>query len=158
MACWVNITLAVPPGYRPGDYARLCWDAGTGTVDYANPVSTEKIELFPNRCGAFGYGLAPYGKGPYGHAVVVNALGYAKLPYGRAPYGRGTCLLRARYRVTACGSYKFGLAVYDAAGNRHSGSSAEIAVTVHTAPPAPTGLRKVSYNPATDVLILAVAS
>jgi len=158
MSCWVNILLPVPPGYRPGDYARLCWDAGSGAVDYANPISTEKMELFPNNCGIHGFGTAPIDKGPFGSAVCIGTPGWASLPFGCSPFGLGTCLLRARYRVTACGSYKFGLAVYDSAGNRHSGSSAEIAVTVHTAPPAPSGLRKVSYNPATGNLILAVAS
>lgn len=158
MPSWITIKQPVPPGYVIGDYAQLCWDAGTGTVDYDNPVTGEKLPLFPNRCGIHGYGRIPYGMGPYGHAVSIGTPGYARMPYGRAPYGHPTCLLQARTRVAACGTYKFAFAVFDAAGNPHAGSPGEVSVVVHTAPEKPVGLKKTSYNPATNLLVLAVNS
>jgi len=58
--------------------------------------------------------------------------------------------------VVSCGSYKYGFAVYDAAGNAHSGTPAETTVEVHIAPAAPTALKFNAYNKTTDVLILDV--
>ncbi|HIJ66817.1 MAG TPA: hypothetical protein HPP51_00840 [Planctomycetes bacterium] len=154
----VTITYLVPDDYQPGDYAMLCGNSGSGSVDYNNPLSEEKYELFPNRGGARGYGAAPYGHHRYGHAAASNLPGYGHLPYGHHPYGHGDVYIIVEHTITECGEYKFALACFDAAGNLHTGSPEEEALYIHIAPDAPDGLEPNSYDPDTDVLVLDVAA
>ena len=85
------------------------------------------------------------------------APGFGYLPWGRFPWGHGAGQIEALHTVDYCGDYKFGLACYDDAGNVHEGSPQELEVTVHIAPPTPTGLTKNSYDKDTDILVLDAA-
>lgn len=135
----VKITLqfVVPAGFRKGDYAKLFWDAGGGTIDYNTPVDNRIYELFPAGAGIYGYGHAPW---------------------GHFPWGFGSAQITATHKVAECGTYKYAFKVYDSAGNPQSGDPQEISVTVDTAPAKPAGLKKQSYNKATDALTLEVVS
>jgi len=153
----VKITLqfAVPAGHKRGDYARLHWNAGSGAVDYDTPVDNAVYPLFVDG-GLFGFGLAPFGRSRFGHAHASRCPGFGRLPFGRHPFGHGTGLVAATHQVSACDTYTYGVKLFDSAGNAQAGSPAEIAVTVHTAPPRPAGLKKVSYDADTQLLTLEV--
>ena len=157
MAVKVTIKFTVPSGFRCGDFARLCGNGGAGAVDYDNPLGSRRHDLFPNGGGIFGFGLAPFGKHPFGRAWASRVPGYGRLPYGRHPFGLGTAVITETVEIDTCGTYLFGFAVYDSSGNRHVGTPGEVEVTVHSAPPRPAGLVKNSYSKTTDVLILDVA-
>ncbi|MFA5761808.1 MAG: hypothetical protein WC877_08635 [Dehalococcoidales bacterium] len=146
MSAKVTISFAVPAGYKPGDYAVLYSNNGDGDIDWETPVSAEKHQLFPNGAGIYGYGQAPYGQHRYGQAHAVLCSGYGQLPYGQHPYGLGGVLIQAKVNVIYCGIYKFGFKVFDSLGNPQQGSSGVIQTAVHIAPPAPLGLKKVSYT------------
>ena len=133
MSAIITIQFTVGPDYRPGDYAHLHGNSGSGAIDWNTPLNNEVFDLFPDGAGLAGYGHAPYGHYPYGHGAVT---------------------IEADVEVASCGSYIFGFACYDAAGNAHSGTPEETTVEVHTAPAAPTALKFNAYNKTTDVLIL----
>lgn len=156
MSAIITIQFTVGPDYRPGDYAHLHGNSGSGAIDWETPLTREVLDLFPDGAGLAGYGHAPYGHYPYGHASAMDTPGYGHCPYGHYPFGHGAVTIEANIEVASCGSYIFGFAVYDTAGNAHSGTPEETTVEVHTAGAAPSGLKFNSYNKTTDVLILDI--
>ena len=154
MSGLVTIDFIVPVGYRQGDYARLHGNGGDGSIDWSGPLAAEVYDLFPNGAGIYGFGFAPWGHFRWGHAHSMRTLGFGHLPWGRFPWGHGTGVVTATSEVERCGEYKFGFACYDELGNAHEGTPEEVTVDVHVTPDAPTGLAKVSYDKATDVLAL----
>ena len=158
MNALVTIEFVVPVGYLSGDYARLVGNGGSGEIDWNSPLTEEVFDLFPNGAGIYGYGHAPWGHFRWGHAHSMRAAGYGHLPWGKFPWGYGTAVVKAKYEVSVCGDYKFGLACYDGIDNVHEGIPGEVTVNVHIAPASPVGLKKNSYNKATDILILDVAA
>ena len=157
MSVQITIQWVVVGGYLPGDYARLHGNSGSGDINWDTPLINNIFELFPRGAGIYGFGLAPWGHFLWGHAFSMRTLGWGHLPWGKFPWGYGTIVIKAIYIATDCGAYKFAFACYDALGNLHEGTPDEVTVHVHIAPPAPTGLKKVSYDKGTDVLVLSAA-
>lgn len=157
MSILITIEFVVPLGYDQGDYARLHGNGGEGNIDWNVPLTKEIFDLFPRGAGIYGWGRAPWGHFRWGHAHSIQTPGWGHLPWGRFPWGYGTSIIQARRKVDSCGDYKFGFACYDRLGNLHEGTPEEAEVEVHIAPPAPTGLKKNSYNKDTDVLVLDAA-
>jgi len=157
MIAIITIKFCVPVGHLPGDYAMLHGNGGSGAIDWNTPISNQIFDLFPKGAGIYGYGHAPWGHFRWGHAHSMGTAGYGHLPWGHFPWGHGTAVITAQYRATECGAYKFGFKCYDKLGNAHEGTPDEVTVDVHVAPPAPGGLKKVSYNKNTDLLILEAA-
>lgn len=157
MSANITIDFAVPVGHEQDDYALLHGNGGTGDIDWENPLDNTQHDLVPHGTGIYGWGHAPWGRFRWGRAHSMRSPGWGGLPWGRFPWGHGTALVRAEHKVDRCGDYKFAFACYDALGNQHEGSPEEAVAVVHIAPPAPTGLKKNSYNKDTDVLVLDVA-
>jgi len=155
MSAKITISFCVPAGYQPGDYAMLF-----GMGSYDSPLlGGRKFELFPNGAGIYGFGHAPFGHHRFGKGTSLRAsgFGFGHLPFGKHPFGHATALVTTSVTVDACGSCDLSFIVYDKLGNRQRGSMAMSLTEVHTAPPAPTGLKKVSYDPDTKVLVLEAA-
>ena len=150
----VIIQFVVPVGYMPGDWAQLHGNSGSGSIDWDDPLTNQRFDLYPNGAGIMGFGRAPFGRHRFGRSHAVGVPGFGRLPFGRHPFGHGTTVIEATELITECGDHKYGFACYDPAGNVHVGTPDEVTVEVHTAPPAPTGLVKNSYNKTTDVLVL----
>ncbi len=146
MKAIVTILWAIPTGYQPGDYARLYGNGGAGDIDYNTPLTNEKFDLFPDGGGLLGFGLAPFGNFPFGRGVAARCPGFGCLPFGSFPFGHGTTLIKAQLTINQCGEYKFAFKVFDKAGNANSGTPQELTADIHLAPPAPSGLKKISYN------------
>lgn len=157
MKARITIDFVVPLGYIPGDYALLHSNDGEGDIDWSTPASRAKYDLFPQGAGICGFGHAPFGRHRFGKAHSMRCAGFGHLPFGKSPFGHGTAVVSTRHTVPDCGYYRFALACHGAAGNIHEGSPDEVSLNVHVAPPAPTGLKKNSYNKTTDVLTLDAA-
>lgn len=154
MSAIITIQWSVPVVYDAGDYAMLCGNGGSGDIDWNNPLTNRRFELFPAGGGIYGWGHAPWGHHRWGHPHSMCTAGWGHLPWGHHPWGLGTAIIIAIYTVTVCGDYKFGFACYDKLGNLHEGTPEEASLEIHIAPPAPTGLSKNSYDKDTDILIL----
>jgi len=157
MSAIITIKQVIGLGYQPGDWARLHGNGGSGAIDWNTPLSSRVWPLFPEGAGIYGFGHAPFGHHRFGHGVSKRTGGFGHSPFGCGPFGYGCVVLTATVAVAACGAYKFGFKIYDAAGNDQAGTPDEIEVIVHIAPPAPTGLKLVSYQKTTDLLILEAA-
>ena len=137
MSAKVTLQFAVDIGHEVGDYAQLFGNGGDGVVDYDTPLlNGRKFDLFPQGAGIYGCGHEPC---------------------GHSPCGFGTAVIEAEVIIETCGEYKFAFACFDSLGNPDEGAPQELLVSLHTAPPAPTGLIKNSYDKDTDVLILDAA-
>lgn len=158
MTASITVEFAVPVGYIQGDYAKLFGNSGSGAIDFNNPLDNSIYELFPQGSGLYGFGHAPFGHFRWGHGHSMRTAGFGHLPFGHFPFGHGTAVIRAKVKVTECGAYKFAFGCYDLSGNVHVGTPDEVEVHVHIAPEAPTGLKKLSYDKATDILILEEAA
>jgi hypothetical protein len=147
MSAEITIVLAVPLGHRPGDYARLHGNGGSGGIDYDVPIDNRYYDLFPNGAGLYGFGHAPFGHHRFGHAYTKLTNGFGHLPFGHFPFGHNTGKVAASVHVDYCGFYKFTLVCYDQYDNLNTGTPQEVSVNIHTKPPSPTGLEKNSYSP-----------
>jgi hypothetical protein len=155
MSARITLQFAVPTGHLLGDYALLYGNSGSGEIDWDNPLlNSRKFDLFPNGSGIYGFGDAPFGDHPFGDAFSMRTLGFGFEPFGFSPFGYGTAVIETIIVVDTCGTYKYAFTCFDSLGNPAEGEPEEITVSVHTAPPAPSGLKKVSYDPDTDVLVL----
>lgn len=154
----ITIKFLATPDHRPGDYAQLYSNGGDGDIDWNTPVSSRRHPLYPGDAGQYGFGRTPFGRTPFGHgqAIGVNT-GFGHGPFGRTPFGHGATVVTATHAVTACGMYKYGIKTFDAAGNENEGTPAEETLSVHVTPPRATPLKPLSYDKATDILILEVA-
>ena len=157
MSAKITIRFIVPAGYCDTDYAQLHGNGGSGEIDWETPVDNRDYGLFPNGAGIYGWGGAPWGHFRWGRGHAMQTAGFGFLPWGRFPWGHGAGRIEAAVTVHYCGDYKFALACYSGAGNIHEGTPEELEVTIHIAPPTPTGLTKTSYDKDTDVLVLAAA-
>jgi hypothetical protein len=155
MSAKVTLQFCVPIGYQPGDYAQLFGNSGDGGIDYDTPLlNGRKFDLFPMGSGVYGCGSEPCGESPCGYPYSARTLGCGYDPCGYAPCGFGTAVIAAEVIVATCGGYKFAFAVFDSLDNPEQGSPQELSLSIHTAPPVPTGLTKHSYDPNTGVLVL----
>lgn len=161
MSAKITISFCVPAGHEVGDYAMLYGNGGSGDIDYVSPLlGGRKLDLFPQGAGIYGYGHAPFGHSRFGKGVSLRAsdYGFGHLPFGRFPFGHATALITASITISDCGDYLFAFVCFDNLDNASEGTPEEIPVSVHTAPPAPTGLRKVSYDKDAHVLVLEAAA
>jgi hypothetical protein len=153
----INLNFVVNIGYIIGDYAQLCGNGGEGEIDWVEPLTVEKFDLFPAGQGIFGLFKSPCFTTKCYSLYSTGPEGCYSLPCYKGPVYLGSALIESSVIVDNCGDYKFGFAVYDEAGNDHEGSPDEAILYIHIAPPAPTGLKKYSYDKETDVLILTAA-
>ena len=153
----ITIEFYVPPGHQLGDYCVLYGDGGSGSINYAAPLSSEKHPLFPDGAGYFGWGRLSWGHFAWSRGKSLGVRGWGVMSWGRFPWGHGAVKIIARHIVTTCGIYKYAFKCFDAAGNPNAGTPEEISVEVHLAPAAPAGLKKVSYDKDTDILTLEAA-
>ena len=157
MSARITIRHTVGLGHESGDYAQLHGNSGSGNIDWVDPVSNQKIAMFPNGSGNYGFGHAPWGHFPFGHLYSSRTDGFGHLPWGHFPWGHGSVEISASDKAHQCGEYKYAFACYDSIGNLHEGTPDEVTLHIHIPPNAPTGLKKNSYDKATDVLILDAA-
>ncbi len=157
MSAMVTLQFVVGIGYLLGDYALLHSNNADRDIDWNDPVDNTIYELFPNAAGIYGWGKAPWGHSRWGRTHSERTPGWGHLFWGNSPWGSGATIIAAVYEVTICGEYKFAFACYDQFGNLHEGTPEEAELQIHIAPEAPTGLKKVSYNKTTDVLVLEAA-
>jgi hypothetical protein len=154
MSAIVTVKAYITPDYDIGDYAKLCGNSGSGSVDYDNPLSNIKISLRPNTAGSHGFGEYPFGDAPFGDGEYSGMGGFGDYPFGEGLFGVGCLVIEASYQVNDCGNYKFGFAVYDKLGNLHSGIPADTTAYIHIPPAAPDTLKQKTYNSSTDTLVL----
>jgi hypothetical protein len=158
MIAKITLQFAVPTGHEVGDYAVLYGNGGSGDIDWQTPLlGGRKFDLFPNGAGIYGWGFAPWGDFSWGDAFSMRTRGWGYELWGFSPWGFGTAIIETDIVVDSCGLYKFAFTCFDSLGNPDEGDPEEVSVEVHTAPPTPTGLKKVSYDKDTDVLVLEAA-
>lgn len=136
------VRLRVPVEATWEAFARLqvFTDNGSGTVDTADPLLAEPVQLFPNAWRPRGIGADPIGAVPIGHGQPETARqkGIGAHPIGSIPIGSGMAIRPVEVRVVeGFGLYKFAARAVDEAGNSQSAELVEMEKLVSGANPPP---------------------
>lgn len=116
----VTLTVTVPDEWDGGTTLQAFTDFGDGSIDYSRPLLARRVEVYPGRRRAPGYGDALYGDDGYGDfgAPLPPEEGYADAEYGDAPYGDGERLMMLSVPIPpGYGMWAFNVMAYDEAGN-----------------------------------------
>lgn len=116
------------------------------TINWTIPAETYAAGDYVRLCGNKGSGAIDYD-------VPLSSRRYELFPDGRD----GIEEIEIVLPIATCGEYKYALQVYDSLGNPNTGTPQELAANIHIATAAPTGLKKVSYDKDTDILVLEAA-
>jgi len=137
----IPVTLRVPidSTWKAGTTLQAYTDAGDGSVDTGAPLLPRRVDVFPQRFPAGGYGRGGYGKGAYGSDnPSVKSAGYGRGGYGQGAYGQtGASVTFTVYIEPNFGLWKFAVKSYDEAGNAQAGALTEIERVVSARNPRP---------------------
>ena len=128
------------PSYALGDYAHVCGDGGSGTIDYDNPLTDEPIELWPEPLRRWGFGTDAFGRGDFGYSSNA-APGLGAGGFGFGPFGCDAELIRWRSEPLEDGQYLFAVRLFDRCGNADGGSILEKQIDIVGVPSQPTSLQ-----------------
>jgi hypothetical protein len=134
--------------------ANVYCDHGTGPIDYAKPLNTAPIPVWPCRCDKAGFGLAQFGAGDFGYDSAA-AVGFGKGCFGHGPFGLDSDVLEWIGPPLPLGRYRFGIRIADARGNEGPACETETIQVVPAAQPA-AGLDLASFDSQTNQLTLRI--
>jgi len=157
MSATITLEYTVSTGHTEGDYAQIFGNGGSGDISWIEPLSAEKLSMFPGSAGNFGWGHLPWGHFRWGHGQSQRTPGWGNLPWGQFPWGHGAVTITNKQTVNECGEYKYAFGCFDEIGNPHEGTPQEVTMHIHIAPPEPPRLKKNDYDKVTGVLILNTA-
>ena len=141
---------ALPAGAKLNVY----FDNGTGVIDYSQRVNAEDIFVWPGPAGKCGFGMCGFGRSDFGYDGSA-AVGFGRGVFGQGWFGFDADKLSWVSDCLAAGTYRFAVKVVDAAGNESQ--AAETApITVLPAAKAAKGLEIVSFDEASNELLLEV--
>lgn len=130
-------------------------DAGSGVIDYTEPVSSSPIPVWACRQDKAGFGMARFGEGDFGFESAA-AVGFGKGSFGRDLFGLDADVVEWVSPVLPLGRYRFGVKVVDASGLESATSESSPIAAVPPAKPA-AGLSRLEFNEPTNELTLAIS-
>ncbi len=150
----VKITLLRSQNLPLGATANVFYDAGSGQIDYDQPLNNYPIQIWPSWMDKAGFAMAHFGASDFGWDSAA-AVGFARGSFGHGQFGLDADTLVWITQPLPAGAYKFGVKVLDEAGNESAVSEAG-PVTVTPAARAAEGLSVLSFNAQTNELILQI--
>ena len=128
---------------------------GNGQIDYGEPVTKEKILLWPGWQDKTGFGLGSFSIGDFGFDGSGVA-GFRKGEFGEGQFGFGAETIAWLSGELATGIYRFGVKVTDQFGNSGEPIESEEKIVIQQAIPA-ENVGVVSYDKASNELVLEVS-
>jgi len=150
----VKISLLRSQNLPAGATANVFYDAGSGEIDYDQPLNDCPIQIWPSWMDKAGFAMAGFGMGDFGWDSAA-AVGFGKGILGSAAFGLDADTLEWISQPLPAGAYKFGVKVLDQAGNESAASEVG-PVTVTPAARAAEGLTILSFNTQTNELVLQI--
>ena len=135
-----------------GSVARLFWDAGTGQMDYAEPLAVQKV--WPEPADKWGWGQDGFGCGDFGYSGRA-ALGWGRGSFGGGEFGFDADLLVFESEALPVGTYQFAVRIMDAKGNSDVGEVEKVTLSIDPRPEGPE-LTMASYDEVTGELVLEI--
>ena len=150
----VKISLLRSQNLPAGATANVFYDAGSGEIDYDQPLNDCPIQIWPSWMDKAGFAMAGFGIGDFGWDSAA-AVGFGKGIFGGDAFGLDADTLEWISQPLPAGAYKFGVKVLDQAGNESAASEVG-PVTVTPAARAAEGLTILSFNAQTNELVLQI--
>lgn len=150
----VKISLLRSQNLPAGATANVFYDAGSGEIDYDQPLNDCPIQIWPSWMDKAGFAMAGFGIGDFGWDSAA-AVGFGKGIFGGDAFGLDADTLEWISQALPAGAYKFGVRVLDQAGNESAASEVG-PVTVTPAARAAEGLTILSFNAQTNELVLQI--
>jgi len=150
----VRISLLRSQNLPAGATANIFYDAGSGEIDYDQPLNDCPIQIWPSWMDKAGFAMAGFGLSDFGWDGAA-AVGFGKGIFGGAAFGLDADTLEWISQPLPAGSYKFGVTILDQAGNESAATEVG-PVTVTPAAKAAEGLTILSFNTQTNELVLQI--
>lgn len=150
----VKIALLRSQNLPAGATANVFYDAGSGEIDYDQPLNDCPIQIWPSWMDKAGFAMAAFGLSDFGWDGAA-AVGFGKGIFGSAAFGIDADTLEWISQPLPAGAYRFGVKVLDQAGNESAASEVG-PITVTPAARAAEGLTILSFNAQTNELVLQI--
>jgi hypothetical protein len=137
-----------------GSRAKLFWDAGTGVMDYSQPLMVQ--EVWPEPEDKWGWGQDGFGRGDFGYSSTA-APGWGRGSFGEGEFGFDADKLVFESEALPRGTYQFAVRLTDAQGNAAEGEAEIVTVSIDPVPEGP-GLAIESYDSGSNELVLNIKS
>ncbi|MBN2138412.1 MAG: hypothetical protein JW720_11455 [Sedimentisphaerales bacterium] len=135
--------------------AEVYYDAGSGEIDYSQPLSVEPIRIWPSRLDKAGFAMSRFGEGDFGYDSAA-AVGFGKGVFGSGLIGLDADAIEWQSPPMDAGIYRFAVVVRDSAGNQSAASESGEVVVIPAARPAEE-LSVCSFDKYTNTLLLSVS-
>jgi len=150
----VKISLLRSQNLPAGATFNVFYDAGSGEIDYDQPINDCPIRIWPSWMDKAGFAMAGFGLSDFGWDGAA-AVGFGKGIFGGAAFGLDADTLEWISQPLPAGAYKFGVKVLGRAGNESAASKVG-PVTVTPAAKAAEGLSVLSFDAQTNELVLQI--
>jgi hypothetical protein len=135
--------------------AQFYFDAGTGQIDYDNPLNDSPVRIWPVWQDKTGFGMSCFGKSDFGYDSSA-AVGFGKGNFGYGDFGLDADTFEWISPQLSAGLYKFAVIVTDGAGNQSSAVETE-PITVTPLPKPAERVTISSFDKQTNQLVLSVS-
>jgi hypothetical protein len=151
----VKISLLRSQNLPAGATANIFYDAGSGEIDYDQPLNDCPIQIWPSWMDKAGFAMAGFGLSDFGWDGAA-AVGFGKGIFGSAALGLDADTIEWISQPLPAGAYKFGVKIVDQTGTKSAASEVG-PITVTPAARAAEGLSVLSFNAETNELVLQIA-
>jgi hypothetical protein len=137
-----------------GATAQIYFDAGSGEIDYENPLNDCPIRLWPAWQDKAGFGMSRFAVSDFGFDGAA-AVGFGKGSFGHGQFGLDADMFEWTSPPIQAGVYKFAVKVTDQVGNESTTSETD-QVTVTPAAKAVEQVSVSSFDKQANQLLLKI--
>ena len=149
----VKLSLLRSQRLPAGARFEVYFDGGSGEIDYGQPIGEGHV--WACRQDKAGFGLARFGDGDFGYEWA-GGVGLGKGNFGAGEFGVDADIIEWVSPALEAGVYRFGVKVFDEAGNESEASETGDVTVIPAARPA-NELSVVSFDEDTNELVLEVS-
>lgn len=151
----VKLTLLRSQRLPMGASINIYFDAGSGEIDYDNPINSSPIPVWPCQRDKAGFGMALFGTDDFGFDSAAS-VGFGEGCFGLGEFGMGADAIEWVSPVLTAGNFRFGVVVIDEHGNTGPPSeTGRIAVIPPARPAASLGVA--AFDPRANHLTLSIS-
>jgi hypothetical protein len=135
--------------------AEIYFDNGTGQVDYDEPLTDSPIRIWSAWQDKAGYGMSRFGVSDFGYDSAAS-VGFGKGSFGHGQFGLDADVIEWLSETLAAGVYRFGVKIFNGAGNESDVSETGPVTVIPAAKPAEQ-MTVSSFDKQTNQIVLNVS-
>ena len=131
----VRISILREQNLPLGATVQIYSDQGTSQIDYDAPLNSSPISVWPAWQDKAGFGLSMFATSDFGYDAA-GAIGCGKGSFGHGEFGVDVDIFEWISTPLEAGVFKFGVKIFDQAGNASSGAQTRQVTVTPAAKPA----------------------